>query len=224
MPQIVKPSRVRCARCLRPESHCLCSHITVVPNRSRVLILQHTDEARHPLNTARLAVLGLKNAELLVGEWFPQLNDLLASAANPILLFPASEHALAPVRVAADGQTTEPPLLVVPDGTWRMARKIIRANPVLGSLPRLTLPLGAASEYRVRKAREPAAVSTIEAVVRALSLLEPQGNFQPLLRPFHVLVQQQIQAMGPEVFHRNHAMRIPGPLPSSDYAQVGQEP
>lgn len=98
-----------------------------------------------------------------------------------------------------------PSLLIVPDGTWRKARQIIRANPLLDSLPRLSLPPGAPSEYRVRRASEPAAVATIEAIVRALELLEPGSDFQPLLRPFHVLVEQQIKAMGEEVYLRNHA-------------------
>ena len=97
-----------------------------------------------------------------------------------------------------------PALLIVPDATWRKARKIVQANPVLDDLPRLSLPQGEPSQYRVRKAREPAAVSTIEAIVRALAMLEPERNFEPLLRPFHVLIGQQITAMGDEVFQRNH--------------------
>jgi len=76
---------------------------------------------------------------------------------------------------------------------------------VLAALPRVSLAEGQPSEYKVRKAREPAALSTIEAIERALSLLEPQQNFEPLLEPFRVLVQQQIQAMGPEVYQRNYA-------------------
>ncbi|MGE4340661.1 MAG: tRNA-uridine aminocarboxypropyltransferase [Pigmentiphaga sp.] len=197
-----KPPRSCCERCLRPMSHCLCAHIPAVSNRTRVVVLQHPDEAKHPLNTARLAVLGLRRAELWIGEHFPQLEDAIVSVERALLLFPTKEES-PPATHGGDGAL----LLIVPDGTWRKARKIVRANPVLNTLPCLSLPAGEPSEYRVRKASELAAVSTIEAIVRALTTLEPQQDFQSLLRPFQVLVEQQVQAMGEEVYQRNYASR-----------------
>ena len=197
-----KQSRALCERCRRPTSHCLCASVAQVSNRTRVLILRHPDEAKHPLNTARLAVLGLRCAELLVGEYFPQLDRVLASVKSAFLLFPAKNEYVS--QLPATPRLEEPSLLIVPDGTWRKARKIIQANPVLDTLPRMSLPPGEPSEYRIRKAREPAAVSTIEAIVRSLSLLEPERDFQPLLNPFRVLVEQQVRAMGEEVYRRNY--------------------
>jgi len=206
MVTLPKPPRTRCERCLRPVSHCLCAHIPALSSRTQVLVLQHPDESRHPLNTARLAVLGLQGAELWEGECFPQLPERVAAAQQAVLLFPATgdtpSMAASSVSPASPEAST---LLIVPDGTWRKARRIVRANPALETLPRLALPPGEPSAYRVRKALEPAAVSTIEAIVRALTLLEPQQDFRPLLRPFNVLIEQQIQAMGPEVYRRNHA-------------------
>jgi len=150
-----------------------------------------------------LAALGLKQAELLIGEHFPQLADIIASAGQALLLFPDQDGDLLtlPARPPAGGS----PLLIVPDGTWRKARKIVHDNPILSTLPRLSLPPGEPSRYRVRKATEPAAVATIEAIVRALAILEPQRDFQPLLKPFEVLVGQQIHAMGEAVYRRNHS-------------------
>lgn len=197
-----KPPRLRCAHCRRPVSHCLCACISRIPNRTRVLVLQHTDEAGHPLNTARLAVSGLANAQILVGEHFPQLDAIIASATRAVLLFPAKEGH--PVETAEPSTQAQPSLLIVPDGTWRKARRIVRANPALGSLPRFSLPAGEPSEYRIRKTPEPAAVSTIEAIARSLSILEPAGGFERLLIPFRALIEQQVQAMGEEVYRRNY--------------------
>ncbi|HZH56584.1 tRNA-uridine aminocarboxypropyltransferase [Yanghanlia caeni] len=193
------PRRARCARCQRPLTHCLCAHIPSLPNRTRVLILQHPDEARHAMNTARLAALGLQNAELLVGETFPQLDGIVAAAEQAVLLFPATAGSCG---TPAPGTGVD--LLVVPDATWRKARGIVRANPVLEALPRLTLAQGTPSAYRIRKAPDPGAVSTVEAIARALQQLEPQGTFDALLAPFHVLVEQQIAAMGAETYRRNY--------------------
>lgn len=186
-------------------SHCLCPYVTPVSHRTKVLILQHRAESRHPLNTARLAVLGLSNAQLCVGEHFPELEMTIAATSSAVLLFPSDDD-------TAQGQgnkpgclSDHPGLLIVPDGTWRKARGIVRANPVLNTLPRLDLPASSPSQYRVRKARENGALSTIEAIVRALTVLESEQDFQPVLRPFEKLVEQQIQAMGRDVYERHHA-------------------
>ena len=68
----------------------------------------------------------------------------------------------------------------------------------------MTLAEVAPSRYRLRKAPEPGAVSTLEAVVQALNVLEQPVNFDDLLRPFEALIEGQIKAMGAETFARNH--------------------
>lgn len=194
--------RARCEVCVRPMSHCLCAFVSTVPNRTKVLILQHPNEAKHPLNTARLAMLGLEKADIWVGEQFPRLQTVLSAVDMAFLLFPPQKNSVSqPLRPVAKKHSS---LLVVPDGTWRNVRRIIQINPVLSTLPHLSLPLGEASQYRVRKTRESAAVATVEAIVRALTFLEPECDFQPVLRPFHRMVEQQIQAMGPEIYALHH--------------------
>ncbi|MEB0048155.1 MULTISPECIES: tRNA-uridine aminocarboxypropyltransferase [unclassified Pseudomonas] len=197
-------SRIQCPRCLRPQPHCLCSLIPSLDSRTRVLLLQHPSEVNHALNTARLAALGLKNAELRVGEVFEDLTALLNQPGYTArLLFPAEDAQ--PMRCYS--ATDEPLLLVVPDGTWRKARKMLHLNPLLAALPRVTLVGGAVSRYRLRKAPEPGALSTVEAIVRALQILEAPKTFEPLLRPFEALIEGQIAAMGEDVFQRNHTDR-----------------
>ncbi|KQQ56888.1 hypothetical protein ASF84_06870 [Pseudomonas sp. Leaf127] len=194
-------SRVCCERCRRPASHCLCSLIPQLDSRTRVLVLQHPSEVDHALNTARLAALGLCNAQLEVGEVFGNLPGLLNQPGYQArLLFPGEE---AEVLTPGTG-TTLPTLLVVPDGTWRKARKLLHLNPMLAALPRITLGQGAASRYRLRKAPGPEALSTLESIVQALNVLDAPCDFNPLLRPFEALIEGQIAAMGEETFRRNH--------------------
>lgn len=195
-------SRIHCPRCQRPQSHCLCPLIPSLDSRTRVLLLQHTSEVNHALNTARLAALGLNNAELIVGEVFEDLPRLLNSPGYQArLLFPGDEAQPLQTCAASD----EPILLVVPDGTWRKARKLLHLNPLLAALPRVTLADGGMSRYRLRKAPGPGALSTVEAIVQALQVLEAPDSFEPLLRPFEALIEGQIAAMGEETFQRNHA-------------------
>ncbi|MPQ67404.1 MULTISPECIES: DTW domain-containing protein [unclassified Pseudomonas] len=201
-------SRARCERCLRPESHCLCALIPQLDSRTRVLLLQHPSEVNHALNTARLAALGLTNAELRVGEVFEDLPQLLQQPGYQAkLLFPAEDAQ--PLQVYAAAPSELPLLLVVPDGTWRKARKMLYLNPLLAALPRVTLEAGAVSRYRLRKAPEPGALSTLEAIVQALETLEAPVSFAALLRPFEALIEGQIRAMGEETFLRNHEKKRP---------------
>ncbi|GLH37284.1 tRNA-uridine aminocarboxypropyltransferase [Pseudomonas moraviensis] len=197
-------SRPQCPRCLRPKTHCLCPLIPHLDSRTRVLLLQHPSEVSHALNTARLAALGLSNAELIVGEVFEDLPTLLNRPGYQArLLFPADDAQ----PMQAYGESDEPLLLVVPDGTWRKARKMLHLNPLLAALPRVTLAEGGVSRYRLRKAPGPGALSTIEAIVQALETLEAPTTFAPLLKPFEALIEGQIAAMGEETFQRNHGDR-----------------
>ncbi|TNF78527.1 DTW domain-containing protein [Pseudomonas sp. ICMP22404] len=194
-------SRIHCPRCHRPQSHCLCPLIPSLDSRTRVLLLQHPSEVNHALNTARLAALGLNNAELIVGEVFEHLPELLNRPGyRACLLFPGEEAQ----PMQAYGTSDDPLLLVVPDGTWRKARKLLHLNPLLAALPRVTLADGGVSRYRLRKAPGPGALSTVEAIVQALQVLEAPMSFEPLLRPFEALIEGQIAAMGEETYQRNH--------------------
>ncbi|MBC3411974.1 DTW domain-containing protein [Pseudomonas sp. SWRI51] len=195
--------RPRCERCQRPLAHCLCPLIPDLASRTRVVLLQHPSETSHALNTARLAALGLANAQLQVGEVFDDLQALLATPGyRPVVLFPGDDaQVLQPYNASPDPL---PLLLIVPDGTWRKARKLLYLNPSLAALPRVTLGEVPPSRYRLRKAPQPGALSTIEAVVQALNVLEAPHSFDELLRPFEALIDGQIEAMGGQTYARNH--------------------
>ncbi|MBH3429558.1 tRNA-uridine aminocarboxypropyltransferase [Pseudomonas alkylphenolica] len=196
-------SRIQCERCLRPQAHCLCPLIPLLNSRTRVLLLQHPSEVRHALNTAKLAALGLSNAQLRVGEVFEDLEDLLVVPGyRSALLFPG--EGAEPLTPYAEESDEHPWQLVVPDGTWRKASKLLHLNPALAALPRVTLAEVHASRYRLRKAPAEGALSTLEAVVQALNVLEAPTCFNALLKPFDALIEGQISAMGQETYARNH--------------------
>lgn len=171
-----------------------------------MLLLQHPDEARHALNTGRFAALGLRKADLWVGETFPALAELIAEH-RAVLLFPGAA-AIVATNLAIDHQgDAKAPLLIVPDGTWKKARKLLYLNPELERLPRVAVPDGPPGRYRLRKAPSAQALSTVEAVVRALNALEPPASFDELLAPFEALIASQIAEMGEATYQRNYSGR-----------------
>ncbi len=192
-----------CGACGRPAWQCLCALIPDLLSATQLLILQHPSETRHALNTARLLALGLRSAELIVAEKLPENLQLRLTAADwrTELLFPGDDVPLLAAQVA----DVRPRRLVLLDGTWRKARKLLHLNPTLRALPRVALRPTKASRYRLRKAPQSGALATIEAAVQALEILEPDRDFSDLLRPFDALIEGQIQAMGQDCYRRNHA-------------------
>ncbi|KAK9089681.1 hypothetical protein Scep_028763 [Stephania cephalantha] len=65
MEQEMKPKRPFCCSCSKPLKLCICSrfksHHQSINNSIAVTILQHSQEKNHPLNSTRIAALGLKN-------------------------------------------------------------------------------------------------------------------------------------------------------------------
>jgi DTW domain-containing protein YfiP len=209
--------RPTCAACRRPRGVCFCDRITILPTRTRILLLQHPREERVGIGTARMAHLALPHSRLRVGLEFADDPEARAAAGGPdtFVLFPGPD-ALPVGRLPRDRALT----LVVLDGTWSQARKLLRLNPAIASLPRVAFLPRRPSGYLIR--REPAdfCVSTIEALAEVLRVIEPEGaRFERLLDPFHAMVERQ-QWFESEVGSSRHlrATRSPRPSPRAALA------
>jgi DTW domain-containing protein YfiP len=183
--------RAVCPRCRRPVALCFCSTVEPIETATKVLILQHPRERDVPIGTARLAKIGLKNAILRTDVDFSQDPVVLACLAegNAYLLFP--DEAAIDVETAT---FPSPITLIVLDGTWTQASKLLKWNPMLAALPRLRLTPQKPSPYGEIR-REPAehCVATIEAIAHVLGYLEndPERCAQ-MLRPFTSMVERQL--------------------------------
>jgi DTW domain-containing protein YfiP len=183
--------RPTCLRCLRPTEFCYCSSLPSVATRTRVVILQHPREARLAICTAWMAHLALPHSELHRGVRFgdhPRVRSL-AALPGAALLFPG------PGATAADAWAGDPPShLFVLDGTWHQAERMLRDNPAIAALPRLSVPLPPASGYGDLR-REPAEglLSTIEALALALGALEGDApRFAAIAAAFRANVDRQL--------------------------------
>ncbi|KAI3673801.1 hypothetical protein L6452_39931 [Arctium lappa] len=68
--------RPTCPFCSRPTRFCLCTRFKtpILENSIAVTILQHSLEKKHPLNSAKIATLGLKNVD------FASVSDVISEA------------------------------------------------------------------------------------------------------------------------------------------------
>ena len=109
------------------------------------------------------------------------------------VLFPATDA----VPLTEWGARVEPPLtLVALDGSWGQASRMRRRLPMLASLPSVTLPPGPPSAYRLRNIDRTSRVSTLEAIARALGLLEGPEVQAALERVFTMMVERTLWMRG----------------------------
>ncbi len=179
--------RAACGRCLRPSATCLCALELPTAHHTEVLVLQHPQEQRQAKNSVAMLRLSLAHCEVVVGERFAPgaLQALLHRPGRSTrLLYPDVPAAPAPL---APGPVAGAPLrLVVLDATWRKSLRMLLEHPALAALPRIALDAPAPTRYRaIRPARRADQVSTLEATVQALAMLEgPSFDAAPLLDAF----------------------------------------
>lgn len=168
---------------------CWCDAVTQVPSQTRVVFIQHPREAKVPISTCRMAHLSLPNSELHVGlsaVGNPALEKLCARPGVAVL-FP-SESA-----TDVDALTVPPETLVVVDGTWSNAKKVVEKCPLLSKLPRLKFFPDQPGNYRIRKEPEAHCLATIEATAFVLGRLEKAPTrFTPILTAFDAMVEKQL--------------------------------
>lgn len=163
-------AHVRCLRCRMHGSLCICALIPRVETRTRLLLVLHRREERKTTNTGRLGTLCLPNSETVVRghEHRPSNPLVLPPGTQPVLLFPAEDAG----PIAPFARSERPVTLIVPDGTWRQASKVRGRVPGLRDVPCVTLPPGKPSHYHLRVDAHEHGLATLEAIARALGILE----------------------------------------------------
>lgn len=191
---------LRCHACRLHRSLCLCPLVPRVVTRTRVLLVLHQLELRKPTNTGRLAARCLPNSAIVVRGARPDaapppaaLEPLAAlDPATTVLLFPHAD-----ARPLERWRGVSLPLtLVVPDGTWRQAARVRRRVEGLAHLPCARLDPAQPTTYRLRHDRHAGRLSTMEAVARALGILEGAAVEEPLVHLFRVMVERTLWSKG----------------------------
>jgi DTW domain-containing protein YfiP len=102
-----------------------------------------------------------------------------------LFLFP--HEGATPLGALSGAAGRQPVTLIVPDGNWRQASKVRNRVPGLREVPCVSLPPGAPST---------SGLSTIEAIARAMGLLEGEPVRRALERVFHAMVERTLWARG----------------------------
>lgn len=199
--------RARCPQCNRALVACFCHTISQIDNELPVIILQHTGEVKHAKGTAKIVELSLNNIDVFVGEDYTDNEELLTklAAKKSLLLYP-QDDAILPQQLAQqvsenDTLKLSDYQLVVIDGSWKKAFKILQLNPFLSDLPAIGIDAVNESDYRIRKSSRSDSLSTLEAIHAVLTAVEGE-KFEGLLTSFKAMVDFQIQSMPQDVQER----------------------
>jgi len=204
----------RCTGCALPEALCLCGELPRIETRTRVVIVTHRNELAKSTNTARIAARLLTRSEVHVrGVLDPSAPPPVrrragvAAPARPrpdpaapgpgterrLVLFPSDG---ARALCADDALGSLPLVLLVPDGSWSQASKSLRRVPLLAGVEPVALPALAPSRYKLRRNQREGGLCTLEAIARALGVLEGAEVEAELLHALDCFVVRALETRG----------------------------
>ena len=191
-------ARELCQRCEYPIQTCLCDALTQVAHKTKVIILQHPSEVKNAKNTVRLLKLMSNNTSILIGESEQDFNEIkqqvLANKQDYALLFPGDDAVVLSEQV----QTSSFRCLIVIDGTWKKAKKLLLLNPWLNDLTKVSFNQSVVSEYQIRSTSVQGGLSTIEAVAYSLNEIE-NCSTAPFIRALNGLKHSFTKRMPDQV-------------------------
>lgn len=153
--------------------------------------------------------LSLLNSELICDVDFSEnknLNRLLQNENySPFVLYPGkSAIPLNDSNAPIDLHTKlkgKSPLIILIDGTWPCAKKMMTLSKNLHQLPRISFLPSFQSQFKIHNQPSPECLATIEATSEVLRILHHRGvdplpnNFKErLLAPFDWMVNYNIEA------------------------------
>ncbi len=185
----------------------MCADIKPVAAATRFLILQHPQERKRALSTARIASLSLPGAIHKVGLSWRSLTAALGEPGVPkewAVLFlgalkDAKQHSDAPFQIVSKGGEESVPFssikgIVLLDGNWKQSKTLWWRNPWLLKLHRVILNPEAPSLYGgMRKEPRRECLSTIEAAAEAIAAIEKNTVAADELRG---LFRKQLEKLG----------------------------
>lgn len=192
-----------CPDCQVPKELCYCSRIVTVENQTPVTIIMHQRERFLTSNTAVVAVRALKDSEILLRGMRDQSasKDIHFRPGHvPLVLYP-SEGAL-PIgsEELKDYLAGRPAQLIVPDGSWRQAKRVAKREEALKNVQAVTLSKAAPSLYRLRRQVKDGRLCTFEAIARALGDLESLELEKDLMKTLAAMDHAHAMARGMDKF------------------------
>jgi DTW domain-containing protein YfiP len=187
----------QCPACRLSGGLCVCGLAPRVAPRTPLILVGHVHELGRTSNTVRLLALAVPSASVVCHGVFPAPADPafhVPSGTTPLVLFPG--HGAKPLTPELVAALPSPPALVVPDGNWRQASRMVKRLPLLAAGVKVALPHRAFAGAALRRNRPGHHMSTYEAVAQALAVLEGEAAAGPLMDFYRRATDRMLFARG----------------------------
>lgn len=164
-----------CAGCGLPGSFCCCEQVTPHQSQLQIALLLHENEPQRPTTTSKIIQKVLPATETYIWQRKEPPQQLIEKIkdkeTDAWLLFPADRPDLISRKNSFCGVNPgRKALIIIPDGTWKEVRKIVRKSPWLDQLPLLAFDPQTPSRYDLRRNPDADHLCTAETVVELLKL------------------------------------------------------
>lgn len=185
----------KCPKCMLFTNICICDKIKVFDLKMRVTLMIHVKEINRATNTGKLAKLMLSNCSIIPvgGQDMPaKRDDIVLPGYENLVLFPSANQNL---DNAFLDSLKMPVNLIVLDGNYNQAGKMFRSE-LLDGVKRVRLPFGQKSNYELRHIKGTEKISTIEAIIKSIEIIEPGPAVEAILNIFLKMVNDIQTKMG----------------------------
>jgi tRNA-uridine aminocarboxypropyltransferase len=186
-----------CGICAASRTSCLCDLVPRIELRTKVCLVIHHRELSRSSNTGLLALRALVNSEMRIrgeGREALDLKDLITLQYRTFLFYPSGDAA--ELDEALVMQESTPIQLLVPDGTWRQARKIHSRHLELRNLPRVKISKPNNSTFQLRAQTRPERMATLQAIAQGLGIIEGDLVRAQLMKLYHAKIDRTLKARG----------------------------
>jgi tRNA-uridine aminocarboxypropyltransferase len=190
-------AKERCPVCDASRTLCMCAVLPRLELRTKIALVIHHRELRRSSNTGLLALRALVNCELRVrGESREalDLSDLVSPQFRTLLFYPCAGAAELDWQLL--GQDPRPIQLIVPDGTWRQARKINSRHHELKDIQRVKISAPNLAPFQLRAQSRPEGMATLQAIACALGIIEGDQVAAQLMKLYRARLDRTLSARG----------------------------
>jgi DTW domain-containing protein YfiP len=190
-------AKQRCLACDSSLTLCMCAVLPRLDLRTKISLVIHHRELSRSSNTGLLALRALVNCELRIrgeGRAMLDLSDLLSPQYRTLLFFPCPDAVELDRQLVC--QDPRPIQLIVPDGTWRQARKIHSRHQELKDIPRVKISTPNDSTFQLRAQSRLEGMATLQAIARALGVIEGDLVASQLMKLYRARLDRTMMARG----------------------------
>ena len=188
-----------CPGCGLQIPWCCCDQIESSSCQVSVILLLHESEPDRPTTTSKIIQKAIPDTQTFIWQRTSEPEALIKQIEAPDtdawLLFPADRPELEQRARKLSPPENRKTLLIVPDGTWKEVRKIVRKSPWLEKLPILALNPSETTQYTLRRnsRKDEKQLCSAEALSEALTQVGETESGRALSSAFDLFMERYLQ-------------------------------